>query len=111
MSRLTGLGQKVCTKGGSSLSRDAQTSLSLDTSSSSSGGELQHMAAELGGYKQTHRRAHLRRSFGLSPAGPHGGRPGHQALAYEPQPRAWLQGGAPAAACRATSRSSHLLTS
>ncbi len=34
-----------------------------------------------------------------------GERPGHQALAYEPQPRAWLQGGAPAAPCRATSRS------
>ncbi|KAI3361876.1 hypothetical protein L3Q82_002210 [Scortum barcoo] len=35
------------------------------------------------------------RHFGLSPAGSHGQRPGHQALACEPQPQAWLQGGAP----------------
>ncbi|KAI3375713.1 hypothetical protein L3Q82_004018 [Scortum barcoo] len=33
--------------------------------------------------------------FGLSPAGSRGQRPGHQALACEPQPQAWLQGGAP----------------
>ncbi|KAI3361980.1 hypothetical protein L3Q82_012330 [Scortum barcoo] len=36
-----------------------------------------------------------RRHFGLSPAGSRGQRPGHQALACEPQPQAWLQGGAP----------------
>ncbi|XP_073319780.1 immunoglobulin kappa light chain-like [Pagrus major] len=40
-------------------------------------------------------RAGPRRSFGLCPAGSRGQRPGHQALACEPQPRAWLQGGAP----------------
>ena len=33
--------------------------------------------------------------FGLGPAGPHGRRPGHQALSHGPQPQAWLQGGAP----------------
>ncbi|KAI3358182.1 hypothetical protein L3Q82_003182 [Scortum barcoo] len=32
-----------------------------------------------------------RRHFGLSPAGSRGQRPGHQALACEPQPQAWLQ--------------------
>ena len=33
--------------------------------------------------------------FGLGPAGPHGRRPGHQALSHGPLPQAWLQGGAP----------------
>ncbi|KAI3363579.1 hypothetical protein L3Q82_011590 [Scortum barcoo] len=35
-------------------------------------------------------------NLGLSLAGPRGQRPGHKALTCEPQPRAWLQGGAPA---------------
>ncbi|KAK0140992.1 hypothetical protein N1851_022012 [Merluccius polli] len=39
--------------------------------------------------------------FGLCPAGPHGNRPGHQALAPEPHPQAWLQGGAPVTHVRA----------
>lgn len=51
------------------------------------------------------RRMGPRRPFGLCPAGPRGRRSGHQALAFEPRPRAWLQGGAPAAPYRATSRS------
>ncbi|KAI3361272.1 hypothetical protein L3Q82_013455 [Scortum barcoo] len=46
------------------------------------------------GGEPTGRRAHVRH-FGLSPAGSRGQRPGHQALACEPQPQAWLQGGAP----------------
>ncbi|KAI3359760.1 hypothetical protein L3Q82_014132 [Scortum barcoo] len=37
------------------------------------------------------------RCFRLDPAGPHGRKPGHQALAGEPPPQAWLQGGAPQA--------------
>lgn len=49
-----------------------------------------------------HGRTAPRRPFGLCPAGPRGERPGHQALAFEPQPQAWLQGGAPAAPYRAT---------
>ncbi|KAI3377080.1 hypothetical protein L3Q82_000063 [Scortum barcoo] len=40
--------------------------------------------------------------LGLSPAGSRGQRPGHQALACEPQPQAWLQGGAPVTPIRAT---------
>ncbi|KAI3367390.1 hypothetical protein L3Q82_026251 [Scortum barcoo] len=50
------------------------------------------------GGEPTGRRAHVAISghFGLSPAGSRGQRPGHhQALACEPQPQAWLQGGAP----------------
>ena len=43
--------------------------------------------------------AHWRTSpclrFGLGPAGPHGRKPGHQALAHGPLPQAWHQGGAP----------------
>lgn len=58
----------------------------------------------LGGW-WAHQGTDPRRLFGLSPAGPRGQRPGHQALAYGPQPRAWLQGGAPAAPYRATYRS------
>ncbi|KAI3372063.1 hypothetical protein L3Q82_006704 [Scortum barcoo] len=48
------------------------------------------------GGEPTGRQAGPRRHFGLSPAGSRGQRPGHQALACEPQPQAWLQGGAPA---------------
>lgn len=33
--------------------------------------------------------------FRLGPAGPHGRRPDHQALAHGPQPQAWLQGRTP----------------
>ena len=39
--------------------------------------------------------------FGLCLAGSHGRRPGHQALAPEPHPQAWLQGGAPVTRIRA----------
>ncbi|KAI3363916.1 hypothetical protein L3Q82_001513 [Scortum barcoo] len=46
------------------------------------------------GGEPTGRRAHVAIS-GLSPAGSRGQRPDHQALACEPQPQAWLQGGTP----------------
>ncbi|KAK3537534.1 hypothetical protein QTP70_013288 [Hemibagrus guttatus] len=42
-----------------------------------------------------YRKVGLRHSFGLCPAGSHRQRLDHQALAYAPQPQAWLQGGAP----------------
>ncbi|KAI3359434.1 hypothetical protein L3Q82_002932 [Scortum barcoo] len=56
------------------------------------------------GGEPTGRRTHVA-YFGLSPAGSRGQRPGHQALACEPQPQAWLQGGAPGStnACERTS--------
>lgn len=49
-----------------------------------------------------HVRTAPRRSFGLSPAEPRGGRLGHQALAGEHPPQAWLQGEAPVTPIRAT---------
>uniref|UniRef100_A0A3P9LDQ7 Cadherin-1 n=1 Tax=Oryzias latipes TaxID=8090 RepID=A0A3P9LDQ7_ORYLA len=42
-----------------------------------------------------HGRVVPRRSFGLCPTGARGKSPGHQALACEPRPWAWLQSGAP----------------
>ncbi|KAK7877097.1 hypothetical protein WMY93_032177 [Mugilogobius chulae] len=42
--------------------------------------------------------------FGLGPAGSRGQRPGHQALACELPPQAWLQDGAPVTPIRATLR-------
>jgi len=38
--------------------------------------------------------------FRLCPTEPHGDRPGHQALAAGPHPRAWLQGEAPVSCVR-----------